>query len=104
MRTQLRPRLRPLLLASALAAVVPLAPAIAQTTAPAPAAASAPAAQRLTIREIYDRVEAAGYRNQREIEFERGRYVVKATNAQGQSVKLEVNAGSGAIERERVRR
>ena len=48
-------------------------------------------------------MEAAGYRNIREIEHEHGRYEVKAQNAQGAHVKLYVNATSGAVERTRTR-
>ena len=61
----------------------------------------APAAPQLTIRDIYDRMEAAGYRDLREIEFSKGRYEVKARNAQGERVKLYVNATTGAVERTR---
>lgn len=98
--------IRRLLLAATFAAAVPLGAAIAQTPAPAqPAAvAPAPATPQLTIRDVYDRVEAAGYRDQREIDFDHGRYEVKAVNAQGQRVKLHVNAATGAIEGVRVRR
>ena len=83
---------------------------IAQAQAPstpatqAPAAATAPAAAQLTVRDVYDRVEAAGYRDIREIEWDDGHFEVKASNAQGQRVKLDVNATTGAIERTRVRR
>lgn len=80
------------------------APTPAPTAAPAPAATSAPAAPQLTLRDIYDRVEAAGYRDIREIERDHGRYEVKATNAEGQSVKLYVNASTGVVERTRIRR
>ena len=53
-------------------------------------------------RQIYDRVEAAGYVNIREIELEKyGHYEVKARNAQGDRVKLHVNAQTGEIERNR---
>lgn len=81
----------------------------AQSAAPAQAAqsvqaAAAPAAPQLTIRDIYDRMEAAGYREIREIEFDDGRYEVKARNAQGQRVKLKVNAATGAVEQERAQR
>ena len=80
----------------------------AQTPAPgeaqAPAAASTTAAPQLTLRDIYDRVEAAGYRDIREIEWDDGHFEVKASNAQGQRVKLDVNATTGAIERTRIRR
>ncbi|WP_353936288.1 PepSY domain-containing protein [uncultured Ottowia sp.] len=51
---------------------------------------------------MYDRVEAAGYVNIREIELEKyGHYKVKARNAQGGRVKLHVNAQTGEIERNR---
>ena len=95
------------ILPAAAAAVLALGIAQAQTPPPAaaqaPAAASAPAAPQLTLRDIYDRVEAAGYRNIREIEHEHGRYEVKAQNAQGAHVKLYVNATSGALESTRTR-
>ena len=73
---------------------------IAQAQAQTPPPANAP---QLTVRDIYDRVEAAGYRNIREIEHEHGRYEVKAQNAQGAHVKLYVNATSGALESTRTR-
>lgn len=89
------------------AATAALAGGIAQAQAPTPApaaapmAATAPVAPQLSIRDIYDRMEAAGYRDMREIEFSKGRYEVKARNAQGERVKLYVNASTGAIERTR---
>ncbi|HMO46254.1 MAG TPA: PepSY domain-containing protein [Rubrivivax sp.] len=82
----------------------PAQPASAAAQATSPAAttqATPPAAPQLTIRDIYDRMEAAGYRDMREIELDNGRYEVKARNAQGERVKLYVNAGTGAVERER---
>lgn len=86
-----------------IAAGAALAAGIAQAQAPAPAAApTATAAPQLTIRDIYDRMEAAGYRDMREIEFSKGRYEVKARNAQGERVKLYVNASTGAVERTRA--
>lgn len=77
--------------------------ALAQTATPQPAPAppapaatapvqAAPAAQILTVRQVYDTLTAAGYRNITEIELEHGRYDVKADNAQGQRVKLRVDA------------
>lgn len=92
------------------AAAAALALGIAQAQTPAPAAAQAPAAAsttaalQLTLRDIYDRMEAAGYRDIREIEWDDGHFEVKASNAQGQRVKLDVNATTGAIERTRIRR
>ena len=66
------------------------------------AQAAQTAAPALNIRQIYDRVEAAGYVNIREIELEKyGHYKVKARNAQGGRVKLHVNAQTGEIERNR---
>ena len=95
-------------LPAAAAAALALGIAQAQTpasgAAQAPAAASTMAAPQLTLRDIYDRVEAAGYRDIREIEWDHGRYEVKASNAQGQRVKLYVNASTGAIESTRIRR
>ena len=86
------------ILALAMGAALTLGIAQAQTQTPPPA--NAP---QLTVRDIYDRVEAAGYRNIREIEWDDGRYEAKATNAQGERVKLKVNASTGAVERTRTR-
>ncbi|QNP48042.1 PepSY domain-containing protein [Diaphorobacter aerolatus] len=66
--------------------------------APAASAASTTARAGLNIRQIYDRIEAAGYRDIVEIEWDDGRYEAKAHNAQGQRVKLYINATSGAVE------
>lgn len=98
----IRAALAVLIAASALA----FGAAQAQSEAPAQPAdvAAAPAAPALTIRDIYDRMDAAGYRNLRKIEFEHGRYGVKAQDAKGERVKLKVNATTGAVEQERVRR
>lgn len=90
------------LVALAAGAALGLGIAQAQTPASAPAA-TAPASPHLTIRDIYDRMEAAGYRDIREIEYSHGRYEVEAHNAQGQRVKLHVNAQTGAVERTRTR-
>lgn len=83
----------------------------AQTAAPAPAAptpaaqtapAAAPAAPMLTIRQVYDKMEAAGYRNISEIDrSSKHGYEVKAYDPQGQRVKLRVDPQSGAVTRSR---
>lgn len=82
----------------------------AQTAAPAqapaqaaPAAQTAPAAApMLTIRQVYDKMEAAGYRNISEIErSSKHGYEVKAYDPQGQRVKLRVDPQSGAVTRSR---
>lgn len=98
-----------------IAAVALLAVGTAQAQTPATTDAAAPAAQatqttpvaaaeqRLTIQAIYDRVEAAGYRDLREVEFKHDHYQVKAHNKQGERVKLRVNATSGAVEQQKVK-
>ena len=48
------------------------------------------------MRQVYDTLTSAGYRNITEIELEHGRYDVKADNPQGQRVKLRVDAQNGA--------
>ncbi len=90
--------------------------AMAQTQPAAPAAAPAASAAvkaqpmriqqgpALTIRQIYDQLDAAGYRDLREIEWSDGRYEVKGYNAQGARVKLELDGQTGAILRERIKR
>ncbi|HCL86650.1 MAG TPA: hypothetical protein DIC45_09175 [Comamonadaceae bacterium] len=91
------------LIAAAAGAALAWGAVQAQAPASTAAAAQAPAATQLTVRDIYDRMEAAGYRDIREIEWDHGRYEVKAANAQGERVKLYVNAGTGAVESSRVR-
>lgn len=91
------------LLAAGAALTWSIAQAQAPAPAQAPAAATAPAAGQLTVRDVYDRMEAAGYRDIREIEWDHGRYEVKASNAQGARVKLYVNATTGAVESTRTR-
>ena len=52
----------------------------------------------LSLADAYDHVQAAGYRDVREIELEKGRWEVKALDAEGNPVKLYVSGSSGAIE------
>ena len=89
------------------ASAVGLGIAQAQTAAPAAApphtTTMASAGTQLTIRDIYDRLEAAGYREIREIEWDDGRYEAKARTAQGERVKLYLNATTGAVESLRTR-
>jgi zona occludens toxin (predicted ATPase) len=87
-------------IAQAQAPATPTAQVTTAATVTAPTAAPA-AVARLTLRDIYDRVEAAGYRDIREIEWDDGRYEVKASNAQGARTKLYVNATTGAVESRR---
>ncbi len=71
----------------------------APAAAPAQAApaATAPANQSLNIRQVYDLLEKQGYRNITEIELDRREYDVKADNAQGQRVELDVDVHTGRI-------
>lgn len=97
--------------AMALASVAGVA--LAQTaTTDAPAAvtthavvqdAAASNTPRLNIGHIYDLVDQAGYREVREIEWSDGRYEVKARNAQGERVKLELDGSTGAVLRTRTK-
>ena len=74
----------------------------AQAAAPAAAASVTPASPMLTIRQVYDKMEAAGYRNISEIErSSKHGYEVKAYDPQGQRVKLYVDPQSGAVTRSR---
>lgn len=85
----------------ALCAATALSLGVAQAQTPAaPTTSAAPAAvKQLTIPEIYQRVEAAGYKEVRKIELDDGRYEVKARNAEGEKVKLYISPESGEIER-----
>lgn len=53
--------------------------------------------QWLSIPQIHDKLEAAGYRHIEKIERERGAYEVRASNPSGQRVKLYVNPTTGEI-------
>lgn len=75
---------------------------LAQATV-APTAAAGEKNQWLNLRQIYDRIEASGYTDIREIERERDGYEAKARNAQGQSVKLYIEPLEGRIVREKTR-
>ncbi|WP_281915463.1 PepSY domain-containing protein [Caldimonas thermodepolymerans] len=80
------------------------APAPSVPAAPAPQTSPAPQGPQLNIRQVYDLMDAAGYRDIREIEWSHGRYEVEGRNARGERVKLEVDARTGAVLRERVKR
>lgn len=89
----------------AIAQSAPAAPAAATaaTAATAPQAASK-VQPSLNIRQIYDRLDAAGYRELQEIEWSDGRYEVKGMNTQGERVKLEVDGNTGEVLRSRTKR
>lgn len=95
MNTTLRNTFAAIALASG--AVMTLTATVNAQSAP-PAAAAQPAApQWLSVKQVYDAVEAAGYRDIREIERERKGYEVKATDEKGQAVKLKVDPVSGKV-------
>ena len=78
------------------------APARGRSRRRGPAATAQPQTF-LTVRQVYDTLTSAGYRNITEIELEHGRYDVKADNPQGQRVKLRVDAQNGAVLRSRLK-
>lgn len=53
--------------------------------------------QWLTIPQVHQQLEAAGYRSIEKIERERGGYDVRATDRQGERVKLYLNPQTGEI-------
>ena len=84
-----------------------IAPAFAQNTAPAASAtATAPAAQSnwMSIKDVLTKLEAAGYRDFREVERDDNRYEVKATDPQGQRVELDVDPVTGDVLKTEVKR
>lgn len=83
-----------------------LLPAVAQTAqAPAPAAAANadPTGKPLTIAQVQERLEAAGYRSIRKIEAQRDRFEIYATNREGQHVELDVDRITGQVKRSKVK-
>ncbi len=84
------------------------APAFAQNAAPAatPAAATMPAAQSnwMNLKDVQTKLEAAGYTDFREIEREKDKYEVKATDPQGQRVELDVDPVTGEVLKTEVKR
>lgn len=60
---------------------------------------TAPAGERqwLSIPQIHEKLEAAGYRQIEKIERERGGYEARATDSKGERVKLYINPQTGGI-------
>lgn len=60
---------------------------------------TAPASERqwLSIPQIHEKLEAAGYRQIEKIERERGGYEARATDSKGERVKLYINPQTGGI-------
>lgn len=57
----------------------------------------------LSIRDVCDRLEKAGYREFQEVEWDDGLYKVKATASDGRLVKLYVDGRSGEVLRVRTK-
>jgi hypothetical protein len=74
---------------------------LATLTATASVAAAAPVAAAatgtLSPAEVVSKVEAAGYKNVHDLEFDDGRWEAEATSAQGAQVDLAIDASSGAV-------
>ncbi len=66
---------------------------------------SAPASARLwlSIPQVHEKLEAAGYRNVEKIERERGGYEARAMDRNGGRIKLYVNPQTGEITNQRIR-
>lgn len=79
--------------AGLLAGGAALAPAFADDDRPARTSER----QWLSIPQIHDKLVAAGYRNIEKIEREDGGYEARATNRNGERIKLYLNPQTGAI-------
>lgn len=74
------------------------------TPAATAAAATAPQSNWLSLKDVMTKLEAAGYRDFREIEREKNKYEVKATDPQGQQVELDVDPVTGDVLKTEVKR
>lgn len=84
--------------------VATLLPAVAQTSQPTAAAvAAAPKGKPLTIAQVLDKLEAAGYRHIEKIETQRNGFEVYATNRDGQRVELDVDSITGQVKRSKAK-
>ena len=72
-------------------------PAVPPAVAAAATPAATPAPATLTLRQVLDKLEAAGYTHFQKIEHERTYFEVEATDPQGQRVELDIDAVTGEI-------
>ena len=86
--------------AGILGASAALVPAFAQSAAVNQASQQ----QTLTMQQVLTKLEAAGYRDFEKIDRERNKYEVKATDAQGQRVELDLDPITGDILKTEVKR
>ena len=76
-----------------------LAPVMAQSNI-----AGSTQAPWLSVHEVQLKVEAMGYRDLSELERERDKYEIKATDAQGRLVKIDVDPFTGDVLKTKVKR
>lgn len=81
-----------------------IAPAFAQNAAPAATSAAPVQSSWMSIKDVLNKLEAAGYRDFREVERDDNRYEVKATDPQGQRVELDVDPVTGDVLKTEVKR
>ncbi len=81
-----------------------IAPAFAQNASPAVTSAAPAQSNWLSIKDVLNKLEAAGYTDFREVERDRNKYEVKATDPQGQRVELDVDPLTGDILKTEVKR
>jgi hypothetical protein len=81
-----------------------LTPAFAQNAPEAaPTTSSITTSQPLNIKQIHDKLEAAGYTDITEIERDRTGYEAKARNKEGQRIKIDLDLTSGDILKTKVK-
>ena len=81
-----------------------IAPAFAQNAAPAATSAAPVQSNWMSIKDVLNKLEAAGYRDFREVERDDNRYEVKTTDPQGQRVELDVDPVTGDVLKTEVKR
>ncbi|MDP3440684.1 MAG: PepSY domain-containing protein [Azonexus sp.] len=79
---------------------ITIAPSLAEESS----AAQVSERQWLSIPQIHEKLVAAGYRNIEKIEREHGSYEARATDSNGQRIKLHVNPQNGEISDQRSSR
>lgn len=82
---------------SAMALAATLTAATASAFAQTATTDAGAGSQRLSIPQIHDKLEAAGYRDIRSIELESEGYEVKAIDSAGQRVKLYLDPVTGEV-------
>jgi hypothetical protein len=81
-----------------------IVPAFAQDAAPAATSAAPAQSNWLSIKDVLNKLEAAGYSDFREIDLDKNKYEVKATDPQGQRVELDVDPVTGDVLKTEVKR